>query len=285
MRSGVLFSLYCLAGLCLLAEEKLTVFVSVPPQVEAAQRIGGPEVQVEILVPPGMNPENYQLTMRTDAALRAAKAVFLLGMPLEKGLRERIAARQPEVLLLDTRVGMTIRAIEGHCADEQHGTDGMDPHVWLDVDNMIVHARHLERVFAQLRPAAAKLYRQRADSYTQELTALQQELQATMQPFSGRQVLVVHPAFGYFLAKYGLRQLAVEQDGKQPGARYLNELLRHCQEMRAKAIFTQPQFSDRSARSLARRLDLEVILMDPLPLSYSQGLRKIASLLTQALAD
>ncbi len=275
-----------LAGLGLWAENAFTVFVSVPPQVEAARRIGGPAVQVEVLVPPGLSPESYQLNIRAYTALRAAKALFLIGMPLEQPLRERIAARQPGLLLVDTREGMTFRDMDGQkCggADHPHAA-GADPHVWLDVENMIVHARHLQRTFTALQPEQAEKYRQRAESYIQELQALQQELQTSLAPYAGRQVLVVHPAFGYFLSRYGLLQLAVEQDGKEPGVRQLQELLQTARSINAKAIFTQPQISAQTAGSLARHLGLEVAELDPLPQEYCAGMRAIASQLQRYLS-
>jgi len=295
LRILVILAAGLLAGLGLWAENPLTVFVSVPPQAEAARRIGGPAVQVEVLVPPGLSPESYQLNIRTYTALRVAKALFLIGIPLEQPLRERIAARQPGLLLVDTREGMTFRDMEGQqCAaadhlhaagaDHSHAAGAPDPHVWLDVENMIVHARHLQRTFTALQPEQAEQFRQRTESYIQELQDLQLELQTSLAPYAGRQVLVVHPAFGYLLYRYGLLQLAVERDGKEPGARQLQEFLQSARGLQAKAIFTQPQFSAQAAGSVARRLGLEVAALDPLPQDYCAGMRAIARQLQRYLS-
>ncbi len=262
----------------------MTVFVSIPPQLEAARRIGGPEVRVEVLIPPGMNPENYQLDIRTFTALGAARAVFLIGLPLEISLRQRLATRQPDLLLVDTRAGMTLRNMEGQpCqTDGQTPAAGADPHVWLDIENMIVHAQHLQRSFSLLQPPQAKQYRERAEGYIQELRALHRQLQETLAPYIGRQVLVVHPAFGYFLAQYGLRQLALEEEGKEPGPRQLQEFLQAARNLNSRVIFTQPQFSDQIATRLARHLAIEVAPLDPLPAEYCAGLREIARQLQQS---
>lgn len=254
----------------------LTVMVSVAPQLEAVRRIGAGLVTVEPLVPPNMNPENYVVPPQRVTRLGQATAWFLIGLPIESALVRKVGASLPDLRLVDTRAGMRFLDMAQHEHHDCAGGHGHDPHVWLSLYNMIVHARTVGAVLAELLPDDAAAIRQRTAAYTAELEQLEAELSARLAPCRGRPVLVVHPAFGYFLSAYGLPQMAVEEQGKEPGAKYLAGLIRQITALRLRTIFTQPQFSGKTAGALADRLGLQVVVLDPLPDPYLAGMRQLA---------
>ena len=253
-----------------------------PPQIEAVRKIAGENVCIEVLVPTGMNPENYTLNAKRISLLSRADAVFLIGVGFENVLRTRLEDRLKAGVLLDTREGMSLRKMDGHDHDG-HEAHGWDPHVWLNPENMLVHARHVEQAFIRLAPEHRELYQQRCEAYCQELQNLKKQLDEMLGKFSGRRILVVHPAFGYLLDLYGIGQLAIEQEGKEPGARHLNELLRIAKSENHQVIFTQPQFSDKSARVLMQSLRGSIVLLDSLSEKYTKGMLKLAQALMQGL--
>ena len=93
--------------------------------------------------------------------------------------------------------------------------------------------------------------------------------------------MVYHPSWGYFARDYGLEQLAVEADGKEPTIQGLAELVRRARELGVDAIFVEPQFAGRSARTIAAEIDARVISLDPLPRHYADQLRRFVAQLTQ----
>ena len=274
------FIFACLVANCLLAQK--VVFVSVPPQMEAVQKIAGSDFQLEVLVPPGMNPENYSLNAKLISSLARADAVFLIGVAFEQVLRSRLEGTLAKGVLIDTHMGMTLRQIEGHF-HAGHSERGFDPHVWLNPDNMIIHAKHIGRALSKLNPEKQEIYQRRCQEYCQELQDLKQQIEQLLKNFSGRQVLVVHPAFGYLLDLYEIGQLALEHEGKEPGARRLSQLLRSAKSQNQKVIFTQPQFSEKSARVLMQSLGGKVVSLDPLPEHYLHGMLELAQVLSQNL--
>ncbi len=280
-------SLIILFLACKALTAQWTVFVSVPPQMEAIRKIAGGHVQLEVLVPPGMNPENYTLNAKRISSLSRADAVFLIGVEFEKVLRSRLEGTLKKGVLIDTREGMTLRKMEEHChvghSHAGHSDHGWDPHVWLNPDNMVVHARHVEQTLSRLDPEHRETYQQRCEAYCLELQNLKQQLDEMLRKFSGRKVLVVHPAFGYLLDIYGIGQLALEQEGKEPGARRLSQLLRTAKSENHRVIFTQPQFSDKSARILMQNLKGSIVSLDPLPEQYCTGMLKLSQALLQGL--
>ena len=88
--------------------------------------------------------------------------------------------------------------------------------------------------------------------------------------------MVLHPSWGYFAKAYGLRQIAVEIEGKEPKPKELIHLLKEAREAQVKAIFIQPEFSDNAAKIIAKELEIPVIKVTPLAADWSENLLMIA---------
>ncbi|MDD4540231.1 MAG: zinc ABC transporter substrate-binding protein [Lentisphaeria bacterium] len=298
MSLRLLFLFQILVLGCVVAADPMVLFVSVVPQLEAVQRIGGDAVRVEALVPAGASPEYYQPDARRLVTLSRSRALLCIGAPLEKALLPKVRKNFPGVAVIDLRQGMALRQLtvgevpeaehdhaDGHGHDHGHAAGEPDPHVWLSVKNMICHAENVIAALCMLDPAGADGYRARGRAYSDELRQLDERLQRLLAPLRGTAVMVFHPAFGYFLDAYGLEQLTVEHEGKEPGARQLAALLRLARAKRVRAIYVQPQFNERSARSLAQSLGVQVRAWDPLPDPYIAGLERMAAVLRDVQSD
>ena len=84
--------------------------------------------------------------------------------------------------------------------------------------------------------------------------------------------MVFHPAWGYFAKAYGLRQLPVEIEGKEPKPKELMRLIDEAREEKVKAIFTQPEFSDATAKVISEELGIKVVKASSLSPDWLQGL-------------
>jgi len=91
-----------------------------------------------------------------------------------------------------------------------------------------------------------------------------------------RTFMVFHPSWGYFAKEYNLTQIAVEVEGKSPKPRELVKLINGAEEQKVKAIFTQPEFSDSSAKIIANELHIPVIKVSPMAPNWSENLINIA---------
>jgi zinc transport system substrate-binding protein len=95
--------------------------------------------------------------------------------------------------------------------------------------------------------------------------------------------MVFHPSWGYFADAYQLQQIAIEHEGKQPGARALSQLIEQAKQNQIKVVFVQPQFDQRQAEQIARAIDGKVMAVDPLAANYIDNLRQVAQQFSQAL--
>ena len=292
-RSSGKSGLFMAVSFCLLlnaaAENKRpVVFVSIGPQLESVRRIGGGAVDAHAMLPAGLNPETFSPGARSMSALARADAYVTIGVPFEKTIVTKIRASFPNLKIVDGRTGMAFRRMEGgvhhhHGEHHDHEAGEDDPHVWLSIENMKCHARMVSSALAEVLPDAEHAaVDARTAEYLRELDALAAELKTKLARLRGTEAVVYHPAFGYFLDDHGIRQKAVELEGKEPGARYLGTVIREAKRDGIRAIFVQPQFNAKAAEVLSHEIGGKVLPFDPLPDDYSDGLRRLAAALLEA---
>jgi zinc transport system substrate-binding protein len=88
--------------------------------------------------------------------------------------------------------------------------------------------------------------------------------------------MVFHPSWGYFAKDYGLAEVPVEIEGKDPKPSQLRELIEHAREKNIRVVFAQPQFSQKNAKIIAREIDGEVVFADPLAENWADNLLEVA---------
>jgi zinc transport system substrate-binding protein len=121
------------------------------------------------------------------------------------------------------------------------------------------------------------------DAFVAELDALDRDLHALLDPLASRRFMVFHPAWGYFADSYGMTQVPIEREGKEPGARSLAALIDQAKRERIKVVFVQPQFDKRAATQVARAIGGVVVAVDPLAADYVPNLRHVGRELVRAL--
>jgi zinc transport system substrate-binding protein len=119
--------------------------------------------------------------------------------------------------------------------------------------------------------------------YLEKLTELDSELAEDLSGVKNRSFIVFHPAFGYFARDYNLKQIAVEQGGKEPDADYIVRLIEEAKEQGIRVIFVSPQYSTKSAESIAREIGGKVVIIDSLAKDFIGNMRAIESAMKQAM--
>ena len=255
------------------------LMVTIAPQLESVRAIAGEGAVVGCLVPPGASPESYSPTAKEMKRLSDTQLYFAIGAPIETALLPKIRGAFPGIRIVDATAGMSFREISeegGHA----HHHSGHDPHVWLSVGNMKVHAANVLQALKGAMPEKAAVYQANYEAYIQSLEVLDRELAAMLSPMAGSAILVFHPAFGYLLESYGIRQISVEADGKRPTPKHLANLSRLVKEQAISRLYVQPQSNEGDAASLASSLGLVIQRLDPLPSDYSPGMRRLAKALS-----
>lgn len=279
-----------------LVAEPLLVFVSVLPQKTFVEQVGGSHVEVRAMVRPGHDPHTYDPTPQQVAALAGAVLYVRTGVPFEDAWMTRIRSANPGMRVLDARQGIDLRAMEhhehegeaehtghGHAKEHDDGHSSQDPHVWTSPPLVKLMAGNIRETLIALDPSHEADYKRNYQAFAAELDALDQDIRNQLTGLKNRKFMVFHPAWGYFADTYDLTQVAIEHEGKQPGARALTGLIQQARRENIKAIFVQPQFDRKFAQQIAGATGGRVIVIDPLATDYADNLRQVTRQLAEVL--
>lgn len=270
---------------------RLRVAVSVPPQAYFVERIGGGRVAVEVMIPPGYSHAEYPLTPGRVRALSRARLYVKVGHPafeFERDQIDPVLATLPEIQVVDMSRGMQLLGDEageghGHGHAESHGHEGGDPHVWVAPGTVAVAARNIAAALSRADPAHAAEYRANLRAFEADVAALDREVRARLAGREGEAFMVYHPTWGYFAREYGLEQVAIEAEGKEPSAARLIQLIDAARRDRVKVVFVQAGFPRKSAQVIADAVGARVLVADPQERDWLGNLRRVTAELEEAL--
>lgn len=281
----VLMLVLGMAAPSIFAASPIDVAVSIPPQKYFVQMIGGNHVTVEVLVPANAEPETYEPTPRQITRLSKADLYMKIGVPLEKSWLERFKAANPSMIIVDTARGIQRMPMVAHDDHRKASAGGLDPHIWLSPVLVRIQAMNIRDALIDADPDHAADYRQGYARLARKIDQVDNDILQSLvdHPLSQTRFIVFHPAFGYFAAAYGLTQVPIEIEGKEPGPRQLGELIDFAKKNGIKVVFIEPQFAQKAAQTIAESIGGEVVTIDPLQEDWPAGMEAIATALKKAL--
>lgn len=254
-----------------------TLTVSILPLRQIVSSIVGDDIKIEVLVPAGASPETFEPTARQIAALDRSTLVFSVGLiDFERNLLARIGS--PE-RMVDLSSG--IEPIAGDCSHVKTGKQhahGIDPHIWTSPRELRIMARNAYEAIARQWPDSVK-YRDNYALLDTRLRALD-SLTAAEIARSGRSYfLIYHPALTYYARAYGIRQVAIEEEGKEPSPKRLSRLIEQAHKDGIRRVFYQSQFPASSVEILASDIGASPVAIDPLAEDVTGNIRHITQLI------
>lgn len=252
--------------------------VTIEPVRYVVEAIAGNRYAVETLMPKGASPETYEPTPRQMMQLQRSAALFQVGtLGFEQTRLPEMVESMPTLPVIS--LGDSIKPIvDPHHSHEGH-TSSIDPHVWMSPLNLIQMARNAHRTLCRLDSVHIDYYTHRLDSFEIAMNALHLELKSRLTPLAERSFLIYHPALGYYARDYGLQQLTVEHDGKEPTAASLRALINQCRGEEVKAIFISAEHSGQGARRVAEALGRPTLSINPLDTDVPAQLRMITKMM------
>lgn len=266
------------------------IAVSILPQRYFVNRIAGTTVRTLVLVGPGQDPHSYEPTPKQMAELAVAKAWVRSNTDFEIALTPKIKNLYPSLMIVDGTEGVAFRPLEAHHDEGEVSTDhtdaggiNIDRHTWLGHTNVKIMAKHIKNTLVTLFPQNKALYETNYNDFINDIDREFTVLKTELAPLKGRAVFVYHPAFGYFLDEFGIRQEAVETGGKEPTAKELSVLIEKARADKAAAIFVQAQFPVSAAETVAQAVGAKVLPLDPLAEDWLSNIHLMGKALTGAL--
>ncbi|MDK2973776.1 MAG: zinc transport system substrate-binding protein [Methanofollis sp.] len=252
---------------------RISVAVTIPPQEEFVREIGGDKVDVMVLVPPGASPHTYELTPGQLTALGSVRmyAAVGSGIEFERAWMDKIVGVNPGMLLVNCSAGLTFLTGD---EDEEGGTD---PHVWLSVRNAEVMVENICAGLVEIDPDDAAYFEANRDRYLDDLRTLDTGIAASLEDRKGERIMVYHPSWAYFARDYGLVQIPIEDEGKEPGPQGIERLIMQAEADNITVVFASPEYSTKSARVIADAIGGRVALVSPLEANYTENMKHVAA--------
>lgn len=235
------------------SDTRTVIAATLPPIADLVRTVGGDQVRVQTLLPPGAHPDSYEATPRTAQLLAEADLLVRVGAAADAWLGP--PGDIPELVLTD---GMALHGRRGP------GTG--NPHVWLDPIRVrdVLLPRIADAVAERVGDPGA--VRERAAAFADSLTALDREIRGILDDVEGRLFVAAHPAWVYFAERYGLGQVGAVHGtpGSEVGSRELAHLVDATRALGVQAVIAEPQLGRAGVDALADELAVNVAVADAL---------------------
>jgi zinc transport system substrate-binding protein len=274
------------AGTSVKKEENptLNIMVGIAPQAYFVQKIVGNGVQVNVMVEPGAEPDNYEPKPKQLQELSKADAYITVGVPFETAWMNKIKGANSDIVMIDSTKGIKRMEMIAHLHQEDHHrAETLDPHIWLSPQLVKIQAKNIYQGLSQLAPENKKKYQHNLDQFIQEIDQLNEKIKQNLAEIKSRKFIVFHPAWGYFARDYNLTQIPVEVGGQEPSAAELGELIQTAKAENIQVVFAQPELTSKSANTIAKEIGGKVIFISPLSSDWSNNLLKVSETLAEVL--
>jgi zinc transport system substrate-binding protein len=264
---------------------KVNAVVSILPQKSFVEAIGGDMVDVSLMVKPGNSPHTYEPKPSQMRDIAKADVYFAIDVEFERVWLHKFASTNKSMKIVDLDRGIKKMAISSHThRHELHTHDtkdmhkGLDPHIWTSPANVKTIAKNIYNTLVQIDSTNKAYYKSNYDKYIAKIDTTDNKIKEILStiPKESR-FMVFHPAWGYFAHEYGLIQLAIEVDGKNPKPKQVVKIIKEAKKHNVRAVLTAPEFSQKVATQIAKELNIPVIKISPLNPKWSKNLINLAN--------
>jgi ABC-type Zn uptake system ZnuABC Zn-binding protein ZnuA len=222
---------------------------------DITQNIAGDRVTVESLLPIGADPHSYQPTPRDTAKIADSKLLIINGTDYEHFLQTLLENAGGDRTVIEASTGVSPRK----------DANGVDPHMWLDPNNVIIYAENIRKGLTEYDPEGAVIYQSNADSFIAKLNDLDAWIveQVSQIPPERRLLITNHESLGYFAERYGftVAGTVIESfsSGASPSAGQMAGLIDQIKSSGAPAIFLDASDNEALAKQIADETGVRVI--------------------------
>lgn len=254
------------------SRDRVAVVATTTQLGAAAAAIGGEEIDLTVLLQPGAEAHDFELTPAGAAAIEDADLILRSGAGLDGWLDDALETIGDGAALRDMSEGVSLRQVDPDHTEEDgeddHGSEA-DPHYWLSGPNAIQMVANVRDALVSAVPAHEAAFEDRAAALIERLETVDAEIRALIAevPQDRRGIVTNHDAFGYFIDEYGLRfvgsifpSLDVEAE---PSAGQLADLIDTLRAENVVAIFSESAVNPELARAVAEEAGA-VVVEEPL---------------------
>ena len=250
------------------------VSVSILPQKYFVDQITGDLVHVNVLVPPGSSPHNYEVLPSQMKALAQSKVWLQIGLlTFENAWKIKFTDINKDLKIVNSSEG--IIPIPGSIDADQEHSGTFDPHVWLAPAEIKIIAKNTLNALITSFPEHAGSFMVNYNRLLQKIDSLSGQIEQKLAPLKNRNILIFHPALAYYARQFKLEQIPLEMDGKEPSPKHMKDIVDLARKQNIRIIFIQKEFDAENALQLSREIGGEVVVIDPLDYNWEKQMLDI----------
>ena len=259
--------------------EKPILTVTLEPLRYFTEAIAGDNYEVVSMVPKGSSPESYDPTPQQLVNLSKSQAYFRIGyIGFEQAWMKKLEANCPNMKVFETSKGIDLIRDKGHWHGDHFHEGGVEPHVWNSTQNALIIADNIYQALCELDSTHQEDYQKRLDVLKQTIRQTDANVRTLLENADST-FLIYHPALSYFARDYGLKQVSIEEGGKEPSPAQLKALIETCRNENVHTIFVQQEFDQRNAQLIANELGVNIVSINPLSYDWVKEMIRIAEAL------
>jgi len=270
-------------------DNKITVSVSTFAIYDIVKNISQNTLNINTILPFGVDAHAYEPTPKQMVTLSKSALVIYSGAGLESWCKNFSFSNK----VLDMSKYVSLNNLEkGH---EHHHDSSIDPHYWLDVNNMIIASEVITKNLISIVPENKVLYEKNLNLYINMLKKIDKDYKKNLYECKLNTIIVNHNAYSYLSTKYGFQTQSLSglSPEAQTSAKVMIELMKEIKEHNIKTIFFENFVSDKSIKSMAKDLSVKAdslhtlgnITVDEakLNITYEELMRENLKKITNAL--
>ena len=256
-------------------DNRKTIFVTITPLQSLIDEITMGDFDVEVIVPKGASPETFEPTPKQVTSFSDAEFIFSTGLiDFEQSLIKRIDGKAELVNL-----SKDIELIAGSCScGNHHHKHGIDPHIWTSPRALRTMVTNAHDAIIAHYPDSVK-YTEATERLLERIAELDNYCATRIEAAGVEAIMIYHPAYTYFARDYGIEQIAIENDGKEPSLRQTTALIERAKEHNIKSILRQPQYSEDKVRAIATDAGAEIVTTDPLSEDILSEIKRVTEII------
>jgi len=238
---------------------KPTVSVTIEPFRYFVEQIAGDDVNVNVMVPAGSNPETYEPTTQQMVQLSQSILYFKVGkIGFETTWMKKLQQNAKKMKVIDTSAGIELLKTKG---------GNFDPHTWMSIHSAEIITANIAGALMDAFPDKAQTYKENYWKYRTHLKELEKEMDKY--DFSvgyGRQTsfVIYHPILTYFAKERYLEQIPLEEEGREPSISQLKDIINLAQSEDINLLFVQKEFANRNVQTFIKETGVKPIEINPL---------------------
>ncbi|RFB17896.1 adhesin [Bacillus sp. HNG] len=246
-------------------ESKLTVYTTVFPLTDFTQKIGGEDVLVKSVYPPGSDAHSFEPTPRDMTDIAGADAFIYTGVGVE-GFVETAqkTLKNEKVVLFEAGTGIEfLHTEDDDHHDDEHNHGDIDPHIWLDPIYSIQIADNIKSALSEINPSDKDLYERNFKELKEQLEALNTDFTEVTNAAKQKEILVAHSAYGYWEVRYGIKQISITgySPTNEPSQKELKNIIDVVKEHNLKYILFERNISSKIAETVQKETGTESLTL------------------------